>query len=525
MSSVSSTEVSFARRYVDSLVTQHETDVAFNAPHVVFVLHLPNDEMAFAPIYRSSCFDWQTVFIDNWGMDTINSTTDISLNTPKDLAPTKCEVETEINKHIDPRPWLSMLFGISDPTATKKAHETFRANVHDLLAEALHRCQFPRSKHAPMVPLKYSEKVYKSLSKDENASTVSSWVYQELVKRPYVFNALVNAFSIIWDEQVLRIGEQLRSKPIHGSLVRTVMNNAEWLLKDFLGLFVAKHLSINWGLEAILMLPVSDEVELNEKRKKGEEADTINTVIDEENEPMVVGEDGGDETTVFQVEDEILVVEEVEDVDVEDKATGPTASTSLSSKHVTVSTRFPGLEMTTNEEHLFAVKTLLSSVLMAESISYRERLATSASTGGIVLWSVTCNLPVAAHTPLFTSLLDQMRHFREVVFAKVGSLVQSDFTQNGIVISRMVKECIEWNSLSQSDHKGKHLHKAMVAIATSKTLQDNFFIDFIRIGLQHYGSSEVEVRVYKEAIRTVLMKLVDDGAKTLNVDDEDEDDY
>ena len=261
MAIVAEAQVALARRAVDDCVAAYTAEAvghengledalpeggfgdAFRPPHVVFVLHLAAEQLAFRPIYHTTSCDWQAVYVDDWGLSTNDSGTlyEDKLGSEQD----------DGNDAIDETPWTRMLFGVSDDKSQKAARIAFNRKLEESIFIALQRCKFPRSPGLKVPPeVVASRPAYEHGPPDK----ASAFIRDELTKRPYIFECLLNAFAVVWDEEILRIRDALGARVVHTSIVSRVKHAAKWLLTDFCSVFIAKHLSADWGLEAILAI-------------------------------------------------------------------------------------------------------------------------------------------------------------------------------------------------------------------------------------------------------------------------------
>jgi hypothetical protein len=133
----------------------------------------------------------------------------------------------EEDEAMDPTPWLRMLFGVLDADTQEAAKRAFKGTVKDKVRVALRRCRFPRDLGRMVPPDVVAAKSAYAPGSPGNAS---EFVFDELSKRPYIFDSLVSAFAVVWDEEILRIGAVLRSKIVHTSIVARVKVRA-WELR------------------------------------------------------------------------------------------------------------------------------------------------------------------------------------------------------------------------------------------------------------------------------------------------------
>jgi hypothetical protein len=125
----------------------------------------------------------------------------------------------EEDEAMDPTPWLRMLFGVLDADTQEAAKRAFKGTVKDKVRVALRRCRFPRGPGCVVPP---DVVAAKSAYAPGPLSDASEFVFNELSKRPYIFESLVSAFAVVWDEEILRIGDTLRAKAVHSNIVSTV---------------------------------------------------------------------------------------------------------------------------------------------------------------------------------------------------------------------------------------------------------------------------------------------------------------
>jgi hypothetical protein len=132
MAIVSNVQVSFARRCVDSLVSDMNTfipdDISFREnddvsvysadddnisqnnnvgalnPHVVFLLHL-GQEIAFRPIYTTSCFEWQAIFVDDWGLGVNDKAENDEDGADKDFTNIQKSDDNALTLRLNPQPF------------------------------------------------------------------------------------------------------------------------------------------------------------------------------------------------------------------------------------------------------------------------------------------------------------------------------------------------------------------------------------------------------------------------------------
>jgi hypothetical protein len=154
------------------------------SPHIVFLLHKSQDQMRLSPVYHTTSCDWTAVYVDDWGLEARTNGDD-----------------DDGDESIDPTPWLRMLFGIKDETTAAAAQAAFRERVEGKLDLALQKCKFPRDRmrQSETLPqLKHAAQAYSRGS----PVTASQFVRHKLVERPYIYDALVTAFGLVWSDEV-----------------------------------------------------------------------------------------------------------------------------------------------------------------------------------------------------------------------------------------------------------------------------------------------------------------------------------
>ena len=281
----------------------------------------------------------------------------------------------------------------------------------------------------------------------------------------------------------------------------TLKRSARWLLVDFLGLFVAKHLAVNWGLDAIVALPAIGAEDggsgAEAKKKAGELRETKDG-----------GGGGGGGTSSL--------------------AAGPE----------------PGFRRAASSSSgalALAAGKLVRHVLIGAALKHKATLDTALSHGAATCWTVSCDLASAPRTPLLSPLLELLRRFRGVVEAHVGSEAQTAGGGNvggasaGVRFgehSRAAALSRAWRELSRAPgSEWRHLRLAMESVSRSPPLREGFVADVVAVVLEQPSSSAPELRIYGCALGTALGELAAHGALALdggddddNVDDDDNDD-
>ena len=97
-----------------------------------------------------------------------------------------------------------MLFRLSDAGSEAAAQAAFKGRVRGELARALQKCSFPRPHGRPLPRLTFAFAAYAPVKPNDRGAqrAAADFVRDALSVRPFIFDALTAAFSVIWDEEV-----------------------------------------------------------------------------------------------------------------------------------------------------------------------------------------------------------------------------------------------------------------------------------------------------------------------------------
>ena len=284
--------MTFARHVVDECMTryvsqqiegQSEESCFSVLPRIVFLLHVPADQLQLRPCYQTIPLNgWSAIYVDAFcdGLleaDVCSAEAYDSSNVSDSFGAVGSDAgsaKDSISVKHSPK-WMRVAFSLdSAPTLVDLRREFTHLAAH-ALEQAVQMIDFNvrrrRKEHLSDLGIIRSLPAYEFGDK--------KWVLDVLSSRRYIMQTLTDSFSALWGRLLQYTVEENCKRVAMGctsrGLVASVRASNKWLLSDFMLEVVKKELAGDWALEALAVLPLNiQQQKISPQKKRYDEEDT-----------------------------------------------------------------------------------------------------------------------------------------------------------------------------------------------------------------------------------------------------------
>ena len=288
--------MTFARHVVDECIArcvsqqiegQSEESCFSVLPSIVFLLHVPADQLQLRPCYQTIPLNgWSAIYVDAFcdglleadgrGAEAYDSSNvsdsfgavDSGAGSAKD----------SISEKHSPK-WMRVAFSLDSAPMLDDLRREFTHLAAHALEQAVQMIDFNitrgRKERLSDLGIIRSLPAYESGDKE--------WVLDVLSSRRYIMQTLTDSFSALWGRLLQHTVEENCKRVAMGctsrGLVASVRASHKWLLSDFMLEVVKKDLAGDWALEALAVLPLEIQqqtVSPLKKRYDEEDTDAVN---------------------------------------------------------------------------------------------------------------------------------------------------------------------------------------------------------------------------------------------------------